>query len=109
MWRNNLDLTIRLQPLSRETVEEGRLPVAFDLDDTLITSSMSPADGKPLLDGSGRPVPAPPGAVDVGGGVWVKARPGIRKFLERLQRNFLLGVCTAANHEWAETVRSTNP
>ena len=72
--------------------QQRQVPIAFDIDGTLITSGKNDASG-------GRPR----GAVAGIGEHWILIRPGAVELLERLRLSgFVLGVCTAATRSWAE-------
>jgi hypothetical protein len=97
-WRRNAadarNLLLRAPgaAASLDLLHAGCVPVAFDLDGTLVASG----DGPP-----------PPGAAAArfAGARWLKVRPGAAALLCRLRRErFELGVCTAATRAWADFV-----
>jgi hypothetical protein len=83
----------KLNDATRKLIQEGRVPLAFDIDDTLICSgTQSPPNGALLC-------------MDLGfpnfGHTWILMRPCMIQCLKTLSQFFLLGICTAANQEWA--------
>eukprot|EP00292_Cryptomonas_paramecium_P033527 CAMPEP_0113676754 /NCGR_PEP_ID=MMETSP0038_2-20120614/8836_1 /TAXON_ID=2898 /ORGANISM="Cryptomonas paramecium" /LENGTH=1618 /DNA_ID=CAMNT_0000593853 /DNA_START=352 /DNA_END=5208 /DNA_ORIENTATION=+ /assembly_acc=CAM_ASM_000170 len=96
------DNLTRLNEASRQLVQQRKIPLAFDIDDTLIYGGEIKrcADGSRLIPKGGY------ACSDLGfpelKDHFMLLRPCVIHSLAHLSKLFLLGICTAASKQWAD-------